>query len=279
MRPEAHLTELGFNGLEAEAYCALLEEGPSTAYGVAKKLGKPVANLYQSMASLLRRGAVEVDEDGPRTYRAIEPEALLGRIDREFQARRSAAAAELARLQREQPDERVYHIRNYGQAMEHARRLIDSASEILVFDMFPEVLAELAPTLDEASSRGVLVAGHVYGDQSSIRGLTVRSALPAELLARWPGQQLSVIADAARSLTALLDMERTAVVRAFATDSAYLACLQHSGLCAEIRLTAMLRDGADDLGPISLLAAYPEGLRKLVGAKAPAESLKENEKG
>jgi sugar-specific transcriptional regulator TrmB len=272
MTSQSHLVTLGFSGLEAAAYCALLEEGPSTAYRVAQKLGKPVANLYQGMASLVRRGAVEVDEDGPRTFRAVDPEALLTRIDRDFQSRRAAASAELSQLRREDADERIYQIPEYGQAMEHARRLIGTAREILVFDMFPDVLAVLAPALGEASARGVLTAGHVYADGPAIPGLTVRSALPRELLTRWPGQQLSVITDGARSLTALLDMERKAVVRAFATDSAYVACLQHSGLCAEIRLTALLRGEADDLAPISLLAAYPEGLRRLVGPKVTLEA-------
>jgi sugar-specific transcriptional regulator TrmB len=267
-----HLVALGFTGLESEAYCALLEEGPGTAYRVAQRLGKPVANLYQTMAALVRRGAVEFDDDGPRTYRAIDPDSLLGRLDRDYQERRSAAASELARLRRAETDDRVYQISDYGQALEHARKLIRDAREILIFDMFPDILAELAPSLDDAAERGVLTAGQVYRDVPLVRAVTARSALPPDLLARWPGQQLSVIADAARSLTALLDCQRRNVIRAFATDSAYLACLQHSGLCAEIRLTAMLRDGPDELAPISLLASYPEGLRTLVGPNTATEA-------
>lgn len=268
----SQLVRLGFSGLEAEAYCVLLRDGPSTAYGVAKQLGKPVANVYQSVAGLLRRGAVAVDDaGGPRTYRAVDPEALLAHIDREYEAHRSAAADELAGIGPKACDDRLYQISNYGQAIQHARRLIEGASEILVFDMFPDVLAELGSTLDTASARGVLVGGYVYDEHPQIRGLTARSALPAELLSRWPGQQLTVIADGARSLTALLDMTRKSVIRAFATDSAYVACLQHSGLCAEIRLAAMLRNGSDELAPISLLAAYPEGLRTLVGPGSTQE--------
>lgn len=260
-----HLTSFGFTGLEAEAYCVLIEGGPATAYRVAQRLGKPVANLYQALAGLARRGAVEVDEDGPRTYRAVEPEALLGRLDRDFQARRLAAAAALAGLRRDEPDERIYQIRDHAQAVERARLLIGGAREILLFDMFPDVVEELAGALDQASARGVLVAGLVYADPPPMRALTARSALPPSLLDRWPGRQLSVVADAARYLIALLAADGDAVVRAFASDSPYLACMQHSGLSAEIRLAALLCEGSDPLRPTSLLASYPEGLRTLVG--------------
>jgi sugar-specific transcriptional regulator TrmB len=266
-----HLTELGFNALEAEAYCALLEGGPATAYRVAQRLGKQVANLYQALAGLAQRGAVEVDEDGPRVYRAAEPDILLGRLDRDFQVQRAAAAAGLAGLRRAQPDERLYQIRDYSQAMERARHLIANAREILVFDLFPDVVEELADVLNAASGRGVLVAGMIYAEAHRLRALTARSALPEALLARWPGRQLSVVADAARHITALLAAEEDAVVRAFASDSPYLACMQHSGLCAEIRLTALLREGVDRLEPVSLLGAYPEGLRTLLGTERPLQ--------
>lgn len=267
MSGREHLVELGFAGLEAEAYCALLENGPATAYRVAQRLGKPVANVYQVLAGLARRGAVEVDEDGPRIYRAVDPEPLLGRLDRDFQARRAAAAAELGKLRRHQADERLYQIHDFGQTIERARLLIDSAREVLLFDMSPDLVRRLAEPLNAASGRGVLVAGMVYAEAAFLQALTTRSSLPDALLARWPGRQFSVVADAARHLTALLAPAHDAVVRAFTSDSPYLACTQHIGLSAEIRLTALLRQGGvDPLQAVSLLDAYPEGLRALVGA-------------
>ena len=139
-------------------------KGSATAYRVAQRFGKPVANLYQVLAGLAQRGAVDVEEDGPRVYRATEAAVLLGRTSPRLPGRRAAAAAELARLGREEPDERLYQIRDYGQAMERARHLIANAREILVFDMFPDIVDELTEVLNAASERGVLVAGMVYAE-------------------------------------------------------------------------------------------------------------------
>jgi len=47
------------------------------------------------------------------------------------------------------------------------------------------------------------------------------------------------------------------------SDSAYLSCLQHSGLSAEIRLSS-LRATGDALDPIALLAAQPPGLQRVI---------------
>jgi hypothetical protein len=55
------------------------------------------------------------------------------------------------------------------------------------------------------------------------------------------------------------------VRRAIWSDSAYLSCLQHSGLSAEIRLTGVDAAALEPLAGLSLLGAAPRGLRALIG--------------
>lgn len=50
--------DLGFTGLEADVYTALLAESPTTGYRVAQALGKAVANTYKAIASLEAKRAV-----------------------------------------------------------------------------------------------------------------------------------------------------------------------------------------------------------------------------
>ena len=271
MLAQTRLTELGFTRLEAEAYCALLEDGPATAYRIAKAIGKPSANTYQALAGLALRGAVQVEEGRRRLYRAAEPDSLLRGLDDIFQARRSAAAGALARLRRGEGDERLYQLADVGQVMQRAHEIVDGAREILLFDMFPGVLEALSAALDSAAARGVIVVGLVYADPPPMRAQWVRSNLPAFLRGRWPGEQLDLVADGARHLTALLSADRASIRRAYTSDSPYLACMRHSGLSAEIRLAAIGRDGADTLASLSLLASYPDGLSTLVGPRLRAE--------
>ncbi|HEX5259659.1 MAG TPA: helix-turn-helix domain-containing protein [Sphingomicrobium sp.] len=261
---------LGFTSLEAEAYCALLQHGPATAYRVSKIIARPTANTYQALASLSQRGALMLQDGEPRQYRAIEPEALLRATDEQFAQRRAAAAARLSGLARKSDDERVYRLSSAEQVLERARAIMRGAREILLCDMFPLVLDHFADEIANAARRGVVVAGLIYSDAPRVADTFVRSSLSADLLKRWPGAQLTVVADASHMLTALLDESLSSVKSAFATDNSFLACMQHSGLSAEIRLVAIQNGEGDRLKPVSLLNAYPDGLARLLGE--PVES-------
>lgn len=267
MDVRASLVDLGFTSLESAAYCELVKNGPATAYRVAKSIGRPTANTYQALAALLQRGAVALGDGDRRIYRAVEPETFLEALAAQFSNKRARAAESLRDLRRQEPDNRIYQLANVGQVMEQAREIIGAASEILLFDMFPQVLLQLSDELSQANRRGVLVAGLVYANCAVAGAALARSSLPSSLLARWPGQQLTVVADASRYLHALLSDDLASVSHAFSSDSAYLACLQHSGLSAEIRLAALREHGDDRLSAISLLQSYPDGLSKLVGPK------------
>jgi sugar-specific transcriptional regulator TrmB len=265
------LAELGFTSLEAEAYCALLTSGPATAYRVAKQTGRPTANTYQAMATLLQRGVVEADEGEPRRYRALDPDDMLRLMDRRYARGRDAAEAALRRVPRRAIDESVYRIENVDQLLDRARQIIGGASEILLIDMFPAVVEEFADALTAAAERGVMVAGLIYSVADVSGATLVKSALSSELIGRWPGQQLTVIGDARHYVTALLSDDLAQVLSAFSSDSAFLACLQHSGLSAEIRLNALGHSAEDRFEPISLLNAYPEGLTHLIGERMTRE--------
>ena len=265
MSPADDLDILGFTSLEGEAYCALLQHGPATAYRVSKIIARPTANTYQALASLSQRGALMMEEGEPRQYRAVEPEALLRAMDEQFAQRRAAAAARLSGLVRASDDDRVYRLSSADQVLERARATIRGAREILLCDMFPPVLDHFSEEITSAAARGVVVAGLIYSDVPRPADTFVRSALGDDLLSRWPGAQLTVVADASHMLTGLLDDRLSVVKSAFATDNPFLASMQHSGLSAEIRLAAIQNGEGDRLRPLSLLNAYPEGLARLLG--------------
>jgi hypothetical protein len=162
-------------------------------------------------------------------------------------------------------DDRIYQLKGYAQVYERAATLISGAQEILLFDLFPAPIAALAPLLMSAHGRGVKVAGIVY-DASQKWPFTTELADSSEFVTeRWPGSQLTLIADAREYLVGLLSANGQQVKRAIWSDSVYLACLQHSGLAAEIRIAAARHDSGDPRSAISLLRSYPPGLRTLIG--------------
>ena len=270
MSAAADLKALGFTSLESDSYCALLQHGPATAYRVSKIIGRPTANTYQALASLAQQGAVLAEDGNARQYRAVDADMLLRTLDEQFALRRRAAGVSLAQLGRSEDDEKVYRLGTVTQVLERARAIIHGAREILLCDMFPTVLDHFSDEIAAAARRGVVVAGLIYSDAPRPADTFVRSALSDDLLKRWPGAQLTVVADASHMLIGLLDESLSAVRSAFATDNAFLACMQHSGLSAEIRLAAIQNGEGDRLKPVSLLNAYPDGLARLLGE--PVES-------
>ena len=57
------LSSFGFSDLEANAYINLLQEPGITGYRVAKNLGKPVANTYKALDSLIKKGLIIAEEN------------------------------------------------------------------------------------------------------------------------------------------------------------------------------------------------------------------------
>lgn len=271
---ESTLTALGFTETEAGLYCALLRHGPSTGYRAAQLIGKAPANAYQSLAALTQKGAVLAEEGEPRTFRAASPDELLAALEGAFAARREAALASLTAIAAPVPDDRTYQLKSAAQVLERAAALLDAAEQIVLFDLFPATFALLSEPLARAAARGVTVAGRAYGPVAAPEGVLVVATPDAGFVRdRWPGAQLTLVADARQHLVALMTRDGRGLVRAAWSDSAYLGCLQHSGLSAEIRLAALRDGGPDTLAHLSLLEAAPAGLAALIDpAPVPKET-------
>ena len=263
---EQALTALGFTELEARVYCALLASGPATGYRLAKLVGKAPPNVYQALAALGRKAAVLVDETEPRTWRAARPAELLAVLGGSFAQRQAEAERRLAGLAVAPADDRLYQIADPDQVLERARAMLAGARDIVLFDLFDAPLAALRDDLETTAARGVVVAGLVYGPVAPMPGVIARRSAGAGVARdRWPGAQLSLVVDAAEHLVALMTPAMDGVRRAIWSDSAYLSCLQHSGLSAEIRLTGVAAEVLEPLVGLSLLRAAPRGLRALIG--------------
>jgi sugar-specific transcriptional regulator TrmB len=258
------LTALGFGETEASVYCELLQR-PATGYRLAQTIGKSPPNIYHALGSLHQKGAVLADDSDGRVYRAVAPAELLGGLERQFESRRDEALDALEAIKVETDDDRIYHLKTVDQALARARRMIGDAREILLFDCFPAPFESLRLDFRAASQRGVRVAGIVYEEVEEPAFDTIRSPPRPGIIERWPGDQLSIVADASEYLLALLSHDGRQAHHAVWSNGSYLSSLQHNAMASEIRLWALAPDDRDALADIALLRAYPPGLRKLVG--------------
>lgn len=271
----ATLSALGFSETEAAVYCELLLR-PATGYRLAQTIGKSPPNIYHALGSLHQKGAVLADDSDGRVYRAVPPAELLSGLERQFEVRREEALGALSGIRTEVEDDRIYHMKTLDQVYGRTRRMIADAREILLFDCFPTPFETLRADLRDAAARGVRVAGIVYRQTPEEAFDTVASPPRPGIIQRWPGDQLSIVADASEYLLALLSHDGRQVHHAVWSNGSYLSSLQHNALASEIRLHALAPDDRDSLADLALLRAFPPGLRKLVGAdNAPEQNWRD----
>lgn len=239
----APLVALGLSALEANVYCALVAASPQTGYRLARTLGKPAANVYQALDSLVARGAVVIQHGETRLYAAVPPAALVRQLQADFTRRTRDAVAALDRLATTPASDGVYVLETPSGVLERARQLIEQAGAIVLADLFPSAVEWLRPELEAAARRGVDVVVQAYAP-AAVDGVdVVVHPRGAALIDRWPGTWCNVVADGAESVLALLSPDGTRVHQALWTASAYLSWVYHSGLEAELaasRLRALV---------------------------------------
>jgi predicted transcriptional regulator len=222
------LVALGFTVAEAETYIFLLKEGRATGYRIAQSLGKPLSNTYKAAESLQARGAVIVEEGEPRCYRAAPANELLNRMEREFLKIRAEAAQALAGIERATPDPGVYQLQTRAQVLERCYTMLEGCRQVALLDLFPEPLAELREVIERTAARGVLV-GVVAYQPAALAGVeVVVDPAGPNVLQRWPGQWLNLVADGAECLMAFLASDGDGLFQAIWSGSAYLAWVVHS---------------------------------------------------
>jgi len=242
------LVKMGLTPLEAEIY-AYLARGPvSTGYGIAKAIGKPTANVYKAVRTLQMKGAIVVDGGETQICRAIPPQELLERLDRQFQGHRDRAAEMLSRLPAPSPDARVYRLSSVTQVMERCRSMIASATQEMAVDAFPAPLDLIVPDLEEAARRGIDVIVKAYAPLEIAGARVVIEPEADRVSARWPADWCNVVVDGSQFLVALLKRDGAGVVQAIWSESPSLACIVHGYLFQEFITTLMnraLRDETD----------------------------------
>lgn len=236
--PATAVAALGFTALESELYVALLRESPATGYRVAQLVGKPVANTYKGLATLVAKGAAYVDEGGARAYRATPPEELLARLERDFRVKRATASAALEPVGRPEDDIRVYTLASRDQTLAKAHDMISEATEIVLVVAFDSVLDALCDPLRDAGSRGVDVVIKAYRPTEVPGCQVILSNEPDVVAEHWPGEELHLVVDGSKVLVALLTPD--GVRQAIWSASPFLAVTHHNGLATEMCMTELV---------------------------------------
>ena len=275
---------MGLTALEATIYLHLARSPRSTGYRVAHALGKPTANVYAALESLRKKGAIVVEEGDSRVFRALPADTLQRVLEEKFKERTGRLGEVLAQWRQGADDAGVYQLGEPEQVYAQAHAMLRKAKTVVLADLFPGPLARLAGGLEKAAGRGATVALLAY-EPAAVAGVeVVIGHRGGDVLARWPGQWISLVVDGSEYLIALLSADGSSVVHSTWTRSPHLAWVHHSALCGDMiatRLTAALEQG-DSAASVRALARRldrdwrareAEGYKRLLGetkAAAPA---------
>ena len=145
------LVSLGFTALESEIYACLVREGSSSGYRVAQSIGKPAANTYKSLETLLRKGAVVQDDAKKKTYAPIAPETLLTRLNKDFEKNRASALKAFKDVSVAPTTAKLMPVAALEQAVQIAKNCLATASETVVLIASESVFSSLGELPEVAS--------------------------------------------------------------------------------------------------------------------------------
>lgn len=230
------LVEVGFSSQEARVYVAALQRPSATGYELAKLAGLQRANVYQVLATLVDRGAVEQVTDSPARFVAQPPAAVLGRIKRETAARCDTLIADLAAVAARPEQAAFWTLRGREAVVERAATLVADATDRVAVCLWADDLTWLGDALRAASQSGCHVVVNVFGDAPPALGLSGGEVYQHEHPAKTVGGHLLTLSvDSATALIASLDepagavyTEHPALLRVvdkLIRDEAYLAAI------------------------------------------------------
>ena len=157
------LQRVGLNKYEAEAYFALLSDGPLTGYELGKRSSVPLSKSYETLERLTRRGLALVQPGDPPRYTAERPERFLAQTRADQDSVLTALDSALSAVQRADPADDFWVVRGRANIVARARALISEAEHDVLIGVSgdDDVLAE---TIVLARARGCRVTSRRLDD-------------------------------------------------------------------------------------------------------------------
>ncbi len=199
-----NLIRFGFTPTEAKVYLALLQVSPATGYAVAQAAKLARANSYDALEGLAARGAVTRLPGRPVRYAAVEPEALIGRLRREFSGSLDALARELSEIRRAEPARGLPVVESIADRAALLGRAADCArgarAELLAVagPWAAEIFADLEGLRDGVSARLLFLGAPAPA------GAAVRAVPARDIEAYWGGLPIALVADKRRAVCGVM---------------------------------------------------------------------------
>jgi sugar-specific transcriptional regulator TrmB len=151
------LQNIGLNKYEAEAYYALLAEGPLTGYELGKRSGVPLSRSYEVLERLAQRGLALVQPGEPPRYAAAEAAGFLSQVQASFAETVGALATALAALPHRNTAAEFWVLRGRSAILARATSMIDAARQAIELSLPADGSGAVIDALAAARLRGCRV--------------------------------------------------------------------------------------------------------------------------
>lgn len=150
------LQQVGLTKYEAEAYFALLREGPLTGYELGRRSNVPLPRAYDVLDRLTQRGLALVQPGDPPRYRAQDFHQFLAGVRTTMEGRLDRLARLLAALPTRDTAGEIWVIRGDRAIAGQALAMIEAARETVGI-VGSDGAGELRDAVSQARSRGCRV--------------------------------------------------------------------------------------------------------------------------
>lgn len=158
------LVGIGFSVHEARVYLALaLASEPSTAYEIAKAAQIPVANTYNVMRSLAKKGVTSQVTKDPVRYIAKSPTEVFSGMAAAMQQRCESLVSRFDSIRPQLGDDYVEILNGPADIEGRVAALIDGAKNQIVMKSPTELTPALSKVLERAVKRGLRLMLIYYG--------------------------------------------------------------------------------------------------------------------
>jgi len=158
------LVGIGFSEHEARIYLALaMASEPATAYEIAKAAQIPVANTYNVMRSLAKKGMTSQVTKDPVRYIARSPSEVFKGMAATMQQRCESLVSRFDNIRPQPADDYVEILNGPADIEGRVAALIDGAEKQVVMKSPTELSPSLAKVLERAIKRGVRLMLIYYG--------------------------------------------------------------------------------------------------------------------
>lgn len=169
---EMNLEKIGFSKLEAAAYIVLVESGPATGYQIAKMLNISRASIYPVLETLYKRGIVFEMPGGTKLYAAEEPENVIERLKKEYDAASETAKQHLKEIGTKKPKEKYINIEGFENILSKTKEMINGAEREIIMHTDIDVKKYFSNEIEKAAKKGVRVIVFTWG-KMDVTGLAV----------------------------------------------------------------------------------------------------------